>query len=85
MGISTDREPSPSELADLTRQIEELGVTTIFTETTVNDRVAQAVAAETGAQVVQLYTESLGEPGSGVETYISMMEENARRIAEALG
>jgi ABC-type Zn uptake system ZnuABC Zn-binding protein ZnuA len=34
--------------------------------------------------VVELYTESLGEPGSGVESYADMMLVNAQRIADAL-
>jgi len=32
--------------------------------------------------LVQLYTGSLGGPGSGAETYIDMMNWNAEAIAE---
>ena len=43
-------------------------------------------AAEVGGdvQVVELYTESLGEPGSDGETYIAMVVTNAERISGAL-
>ena len=36
-------------------------------------------------EVVVLFSESLGEPGSGGETYIDMVRTNAQRIAAALG
>ena len=35
--------------------------------------------------VVVLFSESLGEPGSGAESYIDMVRTNAQRIAGALG
>ena len=59
-GIKHDREPTAAELAALAAKIEELGVTTIFTETSVNDRLSLAIAQETGAKVIKLYTDSLG-------------------------
>jgi zinc/manganese transport system substrate-binding protein len=34
--------------------------------------------------VVELFTESIGEPGSGAESLIEMLTTNATRIAEAL-
>ena len=34
--------------------------------------------------MVELYTESLGEPGSGADTYVGMLRTDAQRIAEAL-
>ena len=70
-------------LADLIRQRR---VPAIFGETTQPTQVADALADEIGddVEVVELYTESLGEDGSGAETYIEMMRVNAERIAEAL-
>ena len=35
-------------------------------------------------QVVELYTESLGEEGSDADTYVGMLRTDAARIAEAL-
>ena len=34
--------------------------------------------------MVELYTESLGEPGSGADTYVAMMRANAQLIADGL-
>ncbi|OGO40212.1 MAG: hypothetical protein A2147_09895 [Chloroflexi bacterium RBG_16_57_8] len=83
-GISTEREPSPAELAELTTKIRELGVPVIFTETIVSDRLAFAVASETGTRIVRLHTDSLGDPRSGADTYIKMMDSNVEAIVQAL-
>ena len=86
-GGSTLGAPSSDELAKLVRLIEMEGVVAIFAGTTESSAVASAVAAEVGHEVivVELYTGSLGEPGSGADTLVQMMLTNAELIAEALG
>lgn len=86
-GGSTLGAPSSDELAKLVRLIEMEGVVAIFAGTTESSAVASAVAAEVGHEVVvvELYTGSLGEPGSGADTLVRMMLTNAELIAEALG
>jgi zinc/manganese transport system substrate-binding protein len=85
-GGSTLAEPSSADLAELVEAIETERVAAIFTETSHTDALAVAVAAEVGREiaVVELFTESLGEPGSGAETVAGMLETNARRITQAL-
>ncbi len=84
-GGSTLAEPSAEDLADLAREIDERGVPAIFAETSSPARLADALAAEgAGVEVVELYSESLGEPGSPGDTYIGMVRTNAERIAAAL-
>jgi zinc/manganese transport system substrate-binding protein len=47
--------------------------------------LADALADEVGdVDVVELFSESLGDEGSGAETYAGMMRTNAGRIAAAL-
>jgi zinc/manganese transport system substrate-binding protein len=86
-GGATLANPSSSELAALVATIEREQAPAIFTETVEPDVLAQAVAAEVGSniKVVELYTGSLGEPGSDGDTLIGMLITNARRIAAALG
>ncbi len=86
-GGSTLTEPSSAELADLVEVMEQSGTSAIFAETTQPTALAEAVAAELGddVEVVELFTESLGGPGSGAETLSEMLLTNARRISEALG
>lgn len=86
-GGSTLGEPSSAELATLVAVIEEEEVPAIFAETSQPKRLAEAVATEVGDDVVviELFTESLGEPGTAAGTLIGMLIENAERIARALG
>ncbi len=82
--LSIDVEPTAEDMGDLVHEIEENGVPAIFGETTVSERLAQAIAEETGAKLVRLYSGSLGPDGSGAETYIGMQRLNVERIVEAL-
>jgi zinc/manganese transport system substrate-binding protein len=86
-GGDTLAAPSPADLAALVQTLEREEVRAIFTETTAPADLAIAVAAELGdaVAVVALFTGSLGEPGSGAETYLAMQRTNAERIAAALG
>ena len=64
--------------------VREHGVPAVFGETTVSERLAQAVARETGAALVQLYSGSMGVEGSGADTYLGMVRTNVERIVGAL-
>lgn len=85
LGMTTEVEPSAEDLIHLTEEIEKYNVPAVFGETTVSERLAESVAAESGAQLVRLYSGSLGTDGSGAETFIGMIRTNVERIAEALG
>ncbi|HEX6288086.1 MAG TPA: metal ABC transporter substrate-binding protein [Herpetosiphonaceae bacterium] len=84
-GVSTEQEPSAQQIAQLVRLIEEQRVPAVFTENTVNPRLAEQVASEAGVKVVTtLYTDALGPAGSEGDTYIKMMRFDVRQIVEAL-
>ncbi len=85
-GGATLAEPSSAQLADLVATIVREQVPAVFAETTEPSVLAAAIAAEAGddVEVVELYTGSLGGPGSGADTLIGMLETNAARIAAAL-
>ena len=85
-GGSTLAEPSAADLAVLVDEIEATRAPAIFAETTRPIALAEAIAAEVGhdVAVVELHTGSLGEPGSGVATYLELLRINAARIASAL-
>ncbi len=84
LGVSTEREPSAAGLADLVEEVRKYSVPAVFGETTVSERLANAVAEESGAKLVRLYSGALGAGGSGAGTYIEMVRTNVGRIAEAL-
>jgi zinc/manganese transport system substrate-binding protein len=85
-GGSTLAAPSSADLAGLVDVMKSEGVTVIFAETSSPTTLAEAVTAELGSDVdvVELYTESLGEVGSDADTYIGMLRVNATRIADHL-
>jgi zinc/manganese transport system substrate-binding protein len=83
--VTTEAEPGAGELDELAATIEAEGVPAIFADTSAPERLADALAGEVGdVEVVELYSESLGEPGSDGDTYLTMMNTNAERIAAAL-
>lgn len=88
LGSSTIAEPSAADLTALIGTMEEHGVCTIFTETTVRDSLSQTVAAELdeceSVQVVPLYTGAVGPSGSGAESYIDMFRVNVEAIVAGL-
>jgi len=84
-GLSTEREPSAQELAQLVGSIQRQRAPAIFIEQGVSDRLALSIAQETGVQVVRsLYVESLGDPGSGADSYLGLMRTDVNLIVEAL-
>lgn len=85
-GGSTMARPSSARLAELIDEIERLGITAVFGETTEPSALLDAIAAEPGLDVVvvELHVGSLGEPGSPSGTYVGMMRENARLVAAGL-
>ena len=84
LSTTTDVEPSAGDLADLVEEVKEEGVPVVFGETTVSERLASAVAKESGAELVRLYSGSLGPAGSGADTYLTMVRTNVERIVEGL-
>jgi zinc/manganese transport system substrate-binding protein len=84
--LSTDAEPSAAGLETLAETIRAEEVPVIFGETTQSTQVAQALADEVGdnVEIVELFSESLGDDGSGAETYLAMMMTNTELITSAL-
>lgn len=87
IGISTEEQPSARTVEALASAIRAARIPTIFAETTVNPALLKTVAAEAGVQLAdqELYADSVGAPGSGAETYVTMMVANTRAIVEGLG
>jgi zinc transport system substrate-binding protein len=82
-GISPDAEPSPQRLAEVARQAEATGTTTIFFETLVSPAVAETIAREVGAKTAVL------DPLEGLtdssQDYFSVMRSNLSALTTALG
>ncbi len=85
-GTSADVDVTAGAFTELVQLLRDTGVPAVFAETTSSDRLAQALASEVeGVRVVELYTDSLGEPGSGADSIEGMLRVDVERIVDALG
>lgn len=84
-GLDSRTEPSAREIAKLIEEIRSAGVRVIFAENTVDPVLAESLASDAGIRVApELYTDSLGSPDSGANTYIGLMQTDTRIIVENL-
>lgn len=85
LGLSPDSEPTPADLARLQELIHDDGVTTVFSESIVSAKSADALADATGARSAVL------DPVEGLtdrtedEDYLSLMRANLSSLEEANG
>jgi len=75
---TTQAQASAGDIAKLARVIKAEGVKAIFPERSVNPKLAQAIARQTGASAEHtLYGDSLGPEGSTGTTYLTLEQANA--------
>ncbi len=90
-GASTQAEADSRSFAALIESVERAGVEVVFAENTDSTVLAEQLASEVigrgdlEVEVVQLYTDGLGAPGSGAETYPGLLRTTSLLITEALG
>lgn len=85
VGVSSQAEPSAREIAQVIEQARRYHIRAVFVENTVSPKLVEQVARETGAKVGgTLYSDALGKPGSGTDTYLGMMKWNTDKLIEAL-
>jgi manganese/zinc/iron transport system substrate-binding protein len=90
-GLSTATEAGTADVQDLAAFVAERRIPALFVETSVSPRAIEAVRQAVRARGLDvqiggdLYSDALGGPGSGAETYEGMLRHNADTIAEALG
>ena len=83
--LSTEDQPTPSETSELIERIKTENVKAIFTEVTLNPKLAQQIANEAGIKVIStLFGDTLGREGTEGDTYIKMMKSNTLEIVNAL-
>jgi manganese/iron transport system substrate-binding protein len=87
IGISTEEQPSARTVKDLALAIQKAQVPAIFAETTINPALITTVAQEAGVKLAprQLYSDSIGAPGTEADSYEKMLAANTKTIVEALG
>ena len=86
-GISTTEKPSAQRIASLVAMVKSAQVPTLFAEVSVNPKLIETVAKESGVKLsaIPLVADGLGEPGGPSDTYEKMIRENTRAIVTGLG
>ena len=90
-GASTQAEADSRGFAELIETVERAGVEVVFAENTDSTVLAEQLASEVigrsdlDVEVVRIYTDALGEEGSGADTYLGLMRTTAALVTDALG
>jgi len=79
---SPGREPSAAEVAQLTEDIESLGLPAVFKEPQFRSRILEMAAEEAGVELCILYTGALDED---VNTYVKLIRHDADELVRCLG
>ena len=81
--INADQQGTPQQVRKVIDTVRENNIPVIFSESTISDRPAKQVAAETGAAYGGvLHVDSLSEKGGIVPTYLDLLKVTTRTIAD---
>jgi zinc transport system substrate-binding protein len=83
-GINPEAEPSPAKLAEVIRLVDEKSIQTIYFERQASPKIAEIVAAETGA-ATSVLDPLEAPPVNASDTYISVMQQNLTNIKSGNG
>lgn len=84
--INADAQGTPSQVRNVIDAVRREKIPVVFSESTVSDRPARQVAAETGARYGGvLYVDSLSAPDGPVPTYLKLLEVTVDTIAKGFG
>ena len=79
-GINSESEPDPKAMKDIIELMKAKGIKTVFTEPEEDDKIAQTIAAETGAEVKELDPMEYESD----KNYFERMESNLKILESAL-
>ncbi len=84
---TSNTEPSPAVIVEITKAVEENKIPAVFCAELSNRKVAEAVAQQTGVEVLELHSchNLSADDFNAGETYLSLMKKNAQNLKVALG
>jgi len=84
VAVGPGQEPSPEDVANITRAIEEQGIPAVFSEPQISGEssILEQAAADAGAEVCTLYSDSLDDMVTG---YIELLRFDIDEIVRCLG
>jgi ABC-type Zn uptake system ZnuABC Zn-binding protein ZnuA len=84
--LAPEAEPPARRITELVGKIRSEQVPALFVDLTLNPKLMERLSQETGVPIRgALYIDSLGKPGSGADTYSSMMRVNTDILVKGLG
>lgn len=84
-GLSPEAEPSPARIAEVSRTVSDLDVTTIYSEVLLGSDLADVISSETGVEILVLDPiEGLTDASAGT-TYTEVMRANLEAMQTGLG
>jgi len=86
-GLSTEVEPTAARIAEISKEIKQENVPTIFAESTHSPKLIERIGQEANVKVSEerLYADNLGEQGSDADSYQKMLVANTKAIVDGLG
>lgn len=85
-GISTQQEASQRDVLDVVTLVRQAQLPAVFGETSVSAALIEQVARQTDAELLgPLFSDSLGAPGSGADTWEAMFIFNVCTVVDGLG
>ncbi|MFN0202669.1 MAG: metal ABC transporter solute-binding protein, Zn/Mn family [Bacteroidia bacterium] len=85
LGTSTDAEVQMQDIQKLSEIIRRDKVPAVFIESTINPKLMRQLSSDNSVKVGgKLFADSLGEEGSGAETYLDMLRHNVNTILAGL-
>lgn len=83
--LNSHEEGTPQQMSRVVDLVVERGIPAVFVESTVDQRYMKIISNEAGVPLAgEIFTDALGLPGSGADTYIKMMEYNTELIVQGL-
>ena len=83
--LSTQAQPSAGDIAELVDQVRDEGVEAVFPEAGSASGSSRRSRARPGAEVGEpLWADTLGDEGSGAETYVDAMAANTAALVEGM-
>ena len=85
-GVSTEAEASARDIARIINSVKREKVAAVFLENIADPRLAESIAAQTGAKIGgTLYSDALSDANGPAPNYIEMVRHNVKELTEALG
>lgn len=74
-GLSTEVEPSPARIGEITKTINEIGASYIYYQQGSNTSIAETIASETGTEIIELYDLEVAPEDQSL-SYLDAMRHN---------